>query len=149
MGARFSRACLSPKLTAGHPARGALRTHSRPTAARASARGAIKLILHPQPTNPLTQTPPPVGPCFRRNSVSCRPKLQQNQTGLPNHNPKPTPAWLGGAMRRSRAITKKRTIQAHFLLDYANLLARLTTLGKQNGGVPVVCSRCNFEVRSA
>ena len=32
--------CACPKLTAGHPARGALRTHSRPTAARASARGA-------------------------------------------------------------------------------------------------------------
>ena len=33
--------------------------------------------------------------------------LRQNQTGLPNHNPKPTPAWLGGAMRRSHAIAKK------------------------------------------
>ena len=61
--------------------------------------------------------PPAVGPCFRRNLVSCGYGRGQNQTGLPNRNSKPTPAWLSGAMRRSRAITKtkKRTI-GEFLL---------------------------------
>jgi len=40
-------------------------------------------------------TPPPVvGPCFRRNLVSCRPILEQNQTGLPNQCAK-QPACLG------------------------------------------------------
>ena len=49
-------------------------------------------------------TPPPaVGPWCRRNFISRCPKLQQNQTGLPNHNPKPTPAWLGGGIARSDA----------------------------------------------
>ena len=37
----------------------------------------------------------------------CRPKLRQNETGLPNHNPKkPTPAWLGGAMRCRHVTTQ-------------------------------------------
>ena len=53
-------------------------------------------------------TPPAVGPCFRRHLISCRPKLRQNETWLPNHNPKPTPAWLGGAMRRRGATTTKK-----------------------------------------
>ena len=49
-------------------------------------------------------TPPPaVGPCFRRDLIPCRPKLRQNETGLPNHNAKPTPAWLSGAIARSNA----------------------------------------------
>ena len=46
-------------------------------------------------------TPPAVGPWFRRNFISRCPKLQQNQTGFPNHNPKPTLAWLGGGIARS------------------------------------------------
>ena len=50
-----------------------------------------------------SRTPPAVGPWFRRNFISRCPKLQQNQTGLPNHNPKPTPAWLGGGIARSDA----------------------------------------------
>ena len=48
-------------------------------------------------------TPPPVGPWFRRNFISRCPILRQNQTGLPSHNPKPTPAWLGGGIARSDA----------------------------------------------
>ena len=41
------------------------------------------------------------------NLIWCRPKLRQNETGLPNHNPKkPTPAWLGGAMRCRHATTQ-------------------------------------------
>ena len=43
-----------------------------------------------------SSTPPAVGPCVRRNLISCRPKPHKNETGLPNHNPKPTPAWLSG-----------------------------------------------------
>ena len=73
-------------------------------------------------------TPPPVGPCFRRKLISCRPKLQQNQTGLPNHSPKPTPAWLGGAMRRSRAITKN-VLFRHFFC-FANLRDGAHNAGK-------------------
>ena len=45
-------------------------------------------------------------PWGRRNSISCRAKLRQHETGLPNHNPEPTPAWLGGAMPRRHATTK-------------------------------------------
>ena len=44
-------------------------------------------------------TPQDVGPCFRRNFIPRRPNLGKNQPGLPNHNPKPTPAWLGGWVR--------------------------------------------------
>ena len=64
-------------------------------------------------------TPPLVGPCFRLNLISWRPKPQQNQTGLPNHNLKPTPAWLGGGGAAISRYNEKRTIQAHF---FANLL---------------------------
>ena len=38
-------------------------------------------------------TPQDVGPCFRRNFIPRRPNLGKNQPGLPNPNPKPTPAW--------------------------------------------------------
>ena len=48
-------------------------------------------------------TLPPVGPCFRRNFFSCGYGRGQNQTGLPNHDPKLTPAWLGGAIARFNA----------------------------------------------
>ena len=48
-------------------------------------------------------TPPAVGPCFRRNFIPGRPNFAKKQTGLPNHNPKPTPAWLGGGIARSDA----------------------------------------------
>ena len=48
---------------------------------------------------PLVGTPQDVGPCFRRNFIPRRPNLGKNQPGLPNHNPKPTPAWLGGWVR--------------------------------------------------
>ena len=44
-------------------------------------------------------TPQDVGPCFRRNFIPRRPNLGKNQPGLPNPNPKPTPAWLGGWVR--------------------------------------------------
>ena len=44
-------------------------------------------------------TPPPVGPWCRRNFIPRRPNSAKNQTGLPDPNPKPTPAWLGGWMR--------------------------------------------------
>ena len=56
------------------------------------------------------RTPPAIGPWCRRNSVSCGYGRGQNQLWLTDPTPKPTPAWLSGAMRRSRAITKKRTI---------------------------------------
>ena len=48
-------------------------------------------------------TPKPVGPYFLRNFISCGHGRGQNQTELPNHNPTPTPAWLGGAIARSNA----------------------------------------------
>jgi hypothetical protein len=41
--------------------------------------------------------------------VSCGYGRDQNKLWLTDPNPKPTPACLSGAMRRSRAITKKRT----------------------------------------
>ena len=51
-------------------------------------------------------TPPAVGPWFRRNLVSCGGVGSgQIQTGLPDPNPKPTSAWLGRSMRRSRAYS--------------------------------------------
>ena len=54
-------------------------------------------------------TPPPVGPCFRRGLISRGDYLDQNQTGLPaDPNSKQAPAWLGDAMRRCHATTKKR-----------------------------------------
>ena len=49
----------------------------------------------------MNKTPPAVGPCVRRNFISCGSYLDQSQTGLPNRNPKPTPAWLSGAIARS------------------------------------------------
>ena len=55
-------------------------------------------------------TPPAVGPWCRRNLVSCGYGRDQSKLWLTDPNPKPTPDWLSGAMRRSRAITKKRTI---------------------------------------
>ena len=55
----------------------------------------------------------------RRNFIPRRPKPHQNLTGLPSHNPKPTPAWLSGAMWQSRAITKKTYYLGTFF--FANL----------------------------
>ena len=49
------------------------------------------------------RTPPDVGPWCRRNFIPRRPNFRKNQTGLPDPNPKPTPAWLGGAIARSNA----------------------------------------------
>ena len=55
------------------------------------------------------------GPFFCRNFISRGIGIGQNKPWLPTPDPKPTPAWLCGAMRQSRAITKKRTIyQAPF-----------------------------------
>ena len=48
-------------------------------------------------------TPPDVGPWCRRNFIPRRPNFRKKQTGLPDPNPKPTPAWLGGAIARSNA----------------------------------------------
>ena len=48
-------------------------------------------------------TPPAVGPWCRRNFIPRRPNFRKKQTGLPDPNPKPTPAWLGGAIARSNA----------------------------------------------
>ena len=62
----------------------------------------------------LLTTPQDVGPFFRRNVSACGNICDQIQPRLTTPNTKPTPAWLGSAMRRSRAITKKRTIYAHF-----------------------------------
>ena len=62
----------------------------------------------------LLNTPQDVGPCFHRNLILCRPILEQNQTGLPDPNLKPTPAWLGGWVRWRRAITKKHAFCAFF-----------------------------------
>ena len=45
-----------------------------------------------------TNTPPPVGPWCCRNFIPRRRKLRQNQTGLPDPNPKPIPAWHGGLL---------------------------------------------------
>ena len=77
-------------------------------------RGCIHLDLLAESTPTGSQanfsTAGALGPGFRRNLVSCGYGRGQNQTGLPNRNPKPIPAWLSGAMRRSRAITKNRTI---------------------------------------
>ena len=39
--------------------------------------------------------------------LTVRPHLYMNAAASLYNNPKPTPAWLSGAMRRSRAITKK------------------------------------------
>ena len=50
--------------------------------------------------------PPAVGPCFRRNLVSCRPKLQQKKTRLPDPNPKPPPGWV---WCRDRVVRRKST----------------------------------------
>ena len=59
--------------------------------------------------------PPPVGPCFRRNFISCGVGSGQNQTGLPGPNPKPNPAWLGGWVRWRCALTKKHAFLCVFL----------------------------------
>ena len=65
-------------------------------------------------SEPVTRkpTPPAVGPCFHRNFICRGFGSGQNQLWLTNPNPKPTPAWLGGGVRRPRAIAKK-----HALLD--------------------------------
>jgi len=44
-------------------------------------------------------TPPDVGPWCRSNFIPHRPNFRQNETGLPDPNPKPTPAWLGSRVR--------------------------------------------------
>ena len=77
--------------------------HLRHTCATSCATLAPPL-RHPcaTPAPHLAHTPAS-RPCFRRNLISCRSKLRENQTGLPNHNPKPTPAWLGGAIARFSA----------------------------------------------
>ena len=51
--------------------------------------GVLRRVLHT----------PPVGPWCCRYFIPRRRKLRQNQTGLPDPNPKPTPAWLGGWVR--------------------------------------------------
>ena len=43
-------------------------------------------------------TPQDAGPWCRRNFISCRPILEQNQTWLPEPNPKPPPAGFGGGI---------------------------------------------------
>ena len=63
---------------------------------------------------------PASGPCFRRNFISCGYGRGQNQTGLPNHNSKPIPAWLGGTIARSNATP----------------LPRLLPLGRRADGAP-------------
>ena len=57
-------------------------------------------------------TPPAVGPWCRRNFIPRRPNFRKNQTGLPDPNPKPTPAWLSGSMRRRHATTKRHCLFA-------------------------------------
>ena len=54
-------------------------------------------------------TPQDAGPFFRRNFVSRNIGIEQNKPWLPIPDPKQTPAWLGGTMRRSRAIITKKT----------------------------------------
>ena len=54
-------------------------------------------------TSGLPATTPDVGPWCRRDFIPRRPNFRNNQTGLPDPNPKPTPAWLGGAIARSNA----------------------------------------------
>ena len=44
------------------------------------------------------------------------------------------------------ALYRKNVLFRHIFVTICQM--GLTTLGKQNGEVPVVCSRCNFEVRS-
>ena len=50
-------------------------------------------------------TPPAVDPCFRRNFICRGFDIGQSRPWLPNHNPKPPPAWLGGTIARSNANT--------------------------------------------
>ena len=59
-------------------------------------------------------TPPAVGPWFRRNLTSCGVGPDQIQTGLPDPNSKPTSAWLGRSMRRSRAYSEKTHLFVRF-----------------------------------
>ena len=44
------------------------------------------------------ETPQDVGPFFRRNFISRGIGIGQNKPWLPTPDPKPTPAWLGGAI---------------------------------------------------
>ena len=60
-------------------------------------------------------TPPAVGSCFRRNFISRGTGSKQNPPWLTDPNPKPTLAWLSGAMRNvmrryHASYNKKRTI---------------------------------------
>ena len=71
-------------------------------------------VTYPYPPKNITDLvpckwtiPPDVGPGCRRNFIPRRSNLDQNQTGLPDPNPKPTPAWLGGWVRWRHATTKK------------------------------------------
>ena len=60
-------------------------------------------------------TPPQVGSWCRRNFISFGYGRDQNKLWLTDPNPKPTPAWLSGAMRRPRAMTKNVLFRHMFL----------------------------------
>ena len=95
-------------------------------------------------------TPPVIGPFFRRKLVPYGYGRSQNETGLPNRNPTPTPVWLS-AQWRDAAISRynEKTYDAGTFF-FANLLDGAYDAGKtERRPVPVVCSRCIFEVRSA
>ena len=99
-------------------------------------------------------TPPPVGLCFRRNFFLRRPNFRQNQTGLPNHNPKPPQL---GALWQHRAVRRKSTsgasaTQCPKRLAIFTRTTRTTRAKWQQFGETVICnliwSTCHFSTRS-
>ena len=65
---------------------------------------------------------------YRRGFISRGIYIKQNKPWLADPDPKPTPAWLGGAMRRSRAKTKK-TYYSGSTSDRRNLPRAAVFLG--------------------
>ena len=65
---------------------------------------------------------------------------------VPTPNLKPTPAWLGGWMWSQRAVKNLFFFAPRPLLSAS---PGACSGVYWNGGVPVVCSRCNFKVRYA
>ena len=55
-----------------------------------------------------------VGTIVRAVESMCIADSTTKKTELANYNPKPTPAWFGGAMRRRQAITKKTYLFVRF-----------------------------------